>query len=164
HHERRGLHAGVLGFGDQRPARDVRLEVPQHPAADDESDALRRLERLEHRGRGGVGPRHPSRHELLLLAGRVGAGSAGPVHRLGGPVVSAKQMLAWLDGRNGSSFGEVRWSANALSFSIAVGAGARNLRALLPFHSAVGPLAGLTRAGSPVPYTTETIKGIAYAI
>ena len=98
-------------------------------------------------------PNHPGSNAIIASAQARGV-----------PVVSAKQMLTWLDGRNGSSFGGVRWSANALSFSIAVGEGARNLRAMLPFQSAVGPLAGLTRAGSRVPYTTETIKGIAYAI
>ena len=41
----------------------------------------------------------------------------------GVPVVSAKQMLTWLDGRNGSSFGDLAWSGNTLSFSIAVALG-----------------------------------------
>ena len=33
----------------------------------------------------------------------------------GVPVVSARQMLAWLDGRNGSSFGSLTWSGNTLT-------------------------------------------------
>jgi hypothetical protein len=81
----------------------------------------------------------------------------------GVPVVSAKQLLTWLDGRNGSSFSNLGWSGNALSFSIAVAAGARNLRAMLPIQASSGPLTSLVANGMPVAYTTQTIKGMAYA-
>jgi hypothetical protein len=81
----------------------------------------------------------------------------------GVPVVSAKQMLTWLDGRNGSSFGSLAWNANTLSFTIAPAAGSRNLRAMLPTGSTVGTLAGLTLDTVPVAYTTQTIKGVEYA-
>ena len=47
----------------------------------------------------------------------------------GVPVVSGRQMLTWLDGRNGSSFGSMRWSNNALSFRVTAGNGATGLRA-----------------------------------
>mgnify|MGYP001202572350 CR=1 FL=1 len=79
------------------------------------------------------------------------------------PVVSSKQMLTWLDGRNGSEFNNIDWTDNVLSFSITVGAGANNLRAMLPVHSANGELLTLTMGGSGLPYTTEVIKGIEYA-
>jgi hypothetical protein len=81
----------------------------------------------------------------------------------GVPVVSAKQMLTWLDGRNGSSFGDLVWSGNQLSFSVAVGAGARNLRGMVPIQAAVGQLATLTLDGSPVAWTAQTVKGVDYA-
>ncbi|HEY6507078.1 MAG TPA: N,N-dimethylformamidase beta subunit family domain-containing protein, partial [Vicinamibacterales bacterium] len=80
------------------------------------------------------------------------------------PVVSARQMLEWLDGRNASTFGSLAWSGSDLSFTIEVGGGARNLRAMLPVQGAEGLLASLTRGGSPVSFTIETIKGIAYAM
>ena len=35
----------------------------------------------------------------------------------GVPIVSAQQMLQWLDGRNQSSFNGISWSGNTLSFS-----------------------------------------------
>ena len=35
----------------------------------------------------------------------------------GVPIVSAKQMLDWLDGRNSSSFGSFSWSGNTLGFT-----------------------------------------------
>ncbi|MGE5644760.1 MAG: DUF4082 domain-containing protein, partial [Acidobacteriota bacterium] len=81
----------------------------------------------------------------------------------GVPVVSAKQMLAWLDGRNGSSFNSISWSANVLSFSVSAGAGANGLQAMLPTTSAAGTLVSITRNGSNVPYETQVVKGILYA-
>jgi hypothetical protein len=82
----------------------------------------------------------------------------------GVPVISARQLLEWVDGRNASSFGNLSWNGATLTFDIAVGAGANGLRAMLPLQSDVGPLTGLTRNGSPHPYTTETIKGVQYAV
>ncbi len=82
----------------------------------------------------------------------------------GVPIVSARQMLTWLDGRNGSSFGALSWSGNALSFSVSAASGARNLRALLPASAAGLSLTSLTRAGATVPFTSETIKGVPYAV
>jgi hypothetical protein len=79
------------------------------------------------------------------------------------PVVSAKQMLTWLDGRNSSSFGDMSWAGNVLYFSIAVGEGANNLRAMLPLIAAGGQLTGLMVNGSPATYTTDTVKGMQYA-
>jgi len=79
------------------------------------------------------------------------------------PVVSARQMLEWLDGRNGSSFDDITWSANTMTFSITAGAGARNLRGMIPVRSGNGELLTITRDGSGLTYTTEIIKGIEYA-
>jgi hypothetical protein len=79
------------------------------------------------------------------------------------PVVSEKQLLTWLDGRNGSSFAAITWSSGTLSFTIAAATGSRNMRAMLPTESAVGQLVGMTRDGVPIAATTQTIKGIAYA-
>jgi len=81
----------------------------------------------------------------------------------GVPVVSARQMLTWLDGRNSSSFDAITWSGNQLSFTVEAGVGANNLRAMLPWAVAAGELSGLTRNGGSVSYATETIKGITYA-
>jgi hypothetical protein len=82
----------------------------------------------------------------------------------GVPIVSARQMLTWLDGRNGSAFSAIGWDGGTLRFDLAVGAGARNLRAMLPIQ--VGPLglATIRRGTTTVAFTTETIKGITYAI
>jgi Domain of Unknown Function (DUF1080) len=82
----------------------------------------------------------------------------------GVPVVTARQMLTWLDGRNGSKFGAITWSGNTLTFTLTAAAGANGLRAMIPAATSAGTLASLTVGGTPVTFTTETIKGIAYAI
>jgi hypothetical protein len=79
------------------------------------------------------------------------------------PVISAKQMLTWLDGRNNSSFGNMTWSNNQLTFTATVRISAANLKAMLPLYSETGQLISITRNGNTVPFTTQTIKGIQYA-
>ena len=81
----------------------------------------------------------------------------------GVPVVSSRQMLTWLDGRNGSSFQSLAWAGDKLSFTISLGAGASNLQAMVPTVSAAGGLTGITRGGAPVSFTNQTIKGVVYA-
>lgn len=81
----------------------------------------------------------------------------------GVPIVSSRQMLNWLDARNSSSFGALAWNAGSLSFSVSRAAGANGLQAMLPVRSADRVLAGLSRGGVNVPYTTSVIKGIEYA-
>jgi hypothetical protein len=80
------------------------------------------------------------------------------------PVVSAKQMLTWLDGRNGSSFEDISWSAGTLTFGISVAAGANGLQAMVPTAAAESPLVALTRGGVTVPFTRQTVKGVEYAV
>lgn len=81
----------------------------------------------------------------------------------GVPIVSARQMLAWLDGRNNSAFANMAWDGGTLSFTVNPGAGANGLQVMIPVHSQSGTLAGLTRDGSTVSYTTQNIKGVEYA-
>jgi hypothetical protein len=81
----------------------------------------------------------------------------------GVPVISAKQLLTWIDGRDSSSFQSVSYSANKLTFTVSPGSGARNLQAMIPTHTTKGALVSLTRAGGAVPRTIRTVKGIEYA-
>lgn len=83
--------------------------------------------------------------------------------RRGVPIVSGRQMLQWLDARNGSVFHAIEWCDDGLNFTITTAPGASGLRGLLPITSARGTLAGIRRSEAPVPYMTETIKGITYA-
>ena len=80
------------------------------------------------------------------------------------PVITAKQALEWLDGRNGSSFQSIAWTGNVLTFNVAVGAGANGLRALVPASVNGSPITGVLFNGSTLSYTTQTIKGIQYDI
>jgi hypothetical protein len=78
-------------------------------------------------------------------------------------VISAQQMLIWLDARNASSFGAIGFNASALSFTITKDPAARGLQAMLPTRSGNRLLGSVTRAGSPVSLRIATIKGVDYA-
>jgi hypothetical protein len=78
------------------------------------------------------------------------------------PIISAKQMLTWVDGRNNSSFSSIAWNGTQLSFTITAMSGARNLKGMLPLFSVDGTLNTITRNGSPIAFNSETIKGIQY--
>jgi hypothetical protein len=80
------------------------------------------------------------------------------------PTVSAKQMLTWLDGREGSSFTGLSMSGGRLSFAVNPASGARGLTAMLPLNGPTGSLLGLARNGGNVPFGVQNIKGIDYAM
>jgi uncharacterized protein DUF4082/Big-like domain-containing protein len=101
-------------------------------------------------------------HTDLLSAGSDAIVAAAQARSV--PVISSLQMLTWLDGRNSSSFQSLVWSSNTLSFTIAVGTGARNLRAMVPFNSQAGSLTSITLNGSSISFTLQTIKGVQYAV
>ena len=81
----------------------------------------------------------------------------------GVPVISSRQMLIWLDGRNASSFGSISWSSSVLSFTINAGTGSWGLQAIVPTAASTGNLVSLARNNTPVSYTTAMIKGREYA-
>jgi hypothetical protein len=81
------------------------------------------------------------------------------------PVIAARQLLTWTDGRNASSFSGLSWSGGTLSFTIGVGVGATGLTAMLPTTGPGGAtLSAVTRGGTAVPFTTMTVKGQQYAV
>jgi methionine-rich copper-binding protein CopC len=83
----------------------------------------------------------------------------------GVPMITARQLLTWLDGRNASSFKNIGWSSNTLSFTVEAGAGASGLQAMVPTAGPGGTtLSGITRSGSSVSYTLQSIKGMQYAV
>jgi hypothetical protein len=82
----------------------------------------------------------------------------------GVPIVSSKQMLDWVDGRNASAFRGLAWNSNVLGFEVVVGAGANGLQGMLPVQAGTRTLQSLSRSGSAVPFTTQTIKGLQYAL
>ncbi|RIK35198.1 MAG: hypothetical protein DCC55_31060, partial [Chloroflexi bacterium] len=82
----------------------------------------------------------------------------------GVPVITARQMLTWVDGRNSSAFSSLNWNGNTLTFSINAGTGARNLRAMLPAQTSAGAITSINYNGAPISFSTEVIKGVTYVI
>jgi hypothetical protein len=82
----------------------------------------------------------------------------------GVPIVSALQILKWLNGRNGSFFFALSWKNDTLTFQVSVASGANGLQVLLPTDGPSGRLAGVSLNDGSVPYTIRVIKGIEYAI
>jgi hypothetical protein len=82
----------------------------------------------------------------------------------GVPIITAKQLLEWTDGRDQSTLTSFTWTGNTLGFTLRPGTGARGLRAMLPTSTSTANLTGITFAGSPIAYTMQTIKGVEYGI
>ncbi|MES2990201.1 MAG: Ig-like domain-containing protein [Pseudomonadota bacterium] len=82
----------------------------------------------------------------------------------GVPIVSARQMLTWLDGRNASSFGNFAWNGATLGFTVTRDPAAVGLQGMLPMRSGNALLSGITRAGTPVGFTPSVVKGVEYAM
>ena len=78
------------------------------------------------------------------------------------PVVSAKQMLDWLDGRNNSTYSNIAWANNQLSFTVTQDPKAANLKGMLPRVVSAGSFISLTQNGVAVNTTTDSIKGVSY--
>lgn len=81
----------------------------------------------------------------------------------GVPVVSARQMTNWLDGRNGSSFSNITWNSNELGFTINALINAYKMQAMLPLFTEDGMLSSITRDGNPASFTVQSIRGTQYA-
>jgi hypothetical protein len=79
------------------------------------------------------------------------------------PIVSAKQMLAWLDARNASSFGGIGFNAGVLSFTITRDPQANGLQAMLPARFGGSALSAIRLGTTTVPFTTSVVKGVEYA-
>lgn len=82
----------------------------------------------------------------------------------GVPLISYKQLLDWVDGRNNSTIRGLSWSAGTFTFTTTVAAGASGLQTMLPTQGPSGTLSALTCGGSPKTYTLQTIKGVQYAM
>jgi hypothetical protein len=78
------------------------------------------------------------------------------------PVISSRQMLTWLDNRNGTVFDHVAWDNVAKTLSFTVTTIAHNLQVMVPMNSIDGKLIQVIENGTPVSFTIQTIKGIQY--
>ena len=83
----------------------------------------------------------------------------------GVPIVSARDVLEFVDARNQSSFQNITWTTDQLEFDIAAATGANNLTAMVPTAGPNGlVLDTVSRGANNVGYTLDTIKGLEYAI
>uniref|UniRef100_UPI000B12B984 DUF4082 domain-containing protein n=1 Tax=Azohydromonas lata TaxID=45677 RepID=UPI000B12B984 len=81
----------------------------------------------------------------------------------GVPVISARQLLTWVDARNDSYFSALGWNGSSLSFGVSRAAAATGLQGMLPRRAGNDVLVGLTRGGVAVPFTVKVVKGVEYA-
>lgn len=82
------------------------------------------------------------------------------------PLISAKQLLSWLDLRDGSTFQSTRFNGTMLTFSLVLKAGVPNpgLEAMVPQRANGRTLAAIRRNGAAVPVKrVETIRTVPYA-
>jgi hypothetical protein len=80
------------------------------------------------------------------------------------PVVSARQMLDWLDGRNNSTYSNLTWANNQLGFTVIQDPKAVNLKGMLPRVVSAGTFISLTQNGVAVNTITDSIKGVSYVL
>jgi len=80
------------------------------------------------------------------------------------PVITAQQLLTWLDGRNQSSFESITYSEGTLQFTIRAANGANGLQAMLPRKAGTRTLVRIVRDSTDVPYRERRVKGVEYAM
>ena len=81
------------------------------------------------------------------------------------PVVSACQLLTWLDARNASSLQSIRWNDNRQTFSVNADTNARGLLAMapIPLHYSVSAVK-YNGYPNPIGYYLRGVKGFQYAM
>jgi hypothetical protein len=81
------------------------------------------------------------------------------------PIISAKQMLDWLDVRNGARFSGIQWATgNILKFQMQnVSTKVPGLRGMLPTAFGALRLSSLKRGGKNLAFSKMTVKGVEYA-
>jgi hypothetical protein len=96
-------------------------------------------------------------------AGSIGSAAIiASAQREGVSVITAKQLLDWLDAREGTQVSSVAFSGTALTFTVA--SPARNLSLMVPVRTATGrTLSSVSVNGTPVQTVPRTIKGVDYA-
>ena len=77
----------------------------------------------------------------------------------GVPIISSRQLLTWLDARNGSAISSINWSGNSETFSVQASASARGLQVMVPVPGGYSASA-VTYNGSSLAYGATWIKGI----
>ncbi len=82
----------------------------------------------------------------------------------GVPVVSAQQMLTWLDARNSSSFSAMNFNGTTLTLTVTKDPAANGLQVMLPARNGARVLSSVSLGGSPVSFVNRAVKGVEYAV
>jgi hypothetical protein len=80
----------------------------------------------------------------------------------GVPIISAKQLLTWVDAKNASAFKSIAWGNNRETFTIQANASAKNLQAMVPVPAGL-QISNLKFNGSAISFSLKQIKGVQYA-
>ena len=79
------------------------------------------------------------------------------------PVISACQLLTWLDARNASSLKSIRWNDNRQTFSVNADTNARGLLAMAPVPDGYS-VREIEGNGDSIGYYLRGVKGFQYAM
>ena len=80
----------------------------------------------------------------------------------GVPVISSRQLLTWLDARNGSTMGSITWTNNTLTFSVTASANATGLQTMVPIPVGYS-VSNVTYNGGSIGYYLRGVNGMQYA-
>jgi Domain of unknown function (DUF4082)/Putative Ig domain len=94
---------------------------------------------------------HPSNDAIIASAGNRGV-----------PLISANQLLTWLDARNASAIRSLAWDGSVQTFSLVVNDKARGLMTMVPVANGKN-VVSIKQDGVVVSFYVEVIKGIKYA-
>ena len=81
------------------------------------------------------------------------------------PMVSAEQMLDWVEGRNASTVEHLRRADAEMRFTVQADERTSGmLRGMLPVQALSGELVAIRRGGRPVEHEVRVVKGVTYAV
>ncbi|MBE0540497.1 MAG: DUF4082 domain-containing protein [Verrucomicrobia bacterium] len=81
----------------------------------------------------------------------------------GVPVISARQLLTWLDARNRSSIQPINSTINSEVFSVVADAAARGLQVLVPVRPGYN-VSSVSVNGGGIEHATVVVKGVQYVV
>ena len=79
------------------------------------------------------------------------------------PVISARQLLTWVDARNRSAITNIQNTNGTQTFSVDARALAKGLEVMVPVPNDQA-VTGATRNGNPITPAMRTVKGVQYAV
>jgi hypothetical protein len=84
----------------------------------------------------------------------------------GVPIISARQLLTWVDARNASAFQSIVWDSSntRATFSVQASPNARGLQVMLPVPPAGTNVGSVLSNGIAIPYYYASVKGLQYVM